>query len=73
MSRIYLFKDQKDYVYRLTNDNIININGTKGSGKTTSSLKYIDNDNYIVINCDRLFELPSNEKEEKVFLSKLKI
>lgn len=65
MSKIYLFKDQKDYVYRLTNDNIINIIGTKGSGKTTSSLKYIDNDNYIVINCDRLFELPSNEKEDK--------
>ena len=65
MSRIYLFKDQEDYVKDLTDDNIVNVIGTKGSGKTTSSLKYIDDDNYIVINCDRLFELPSTEKEDK--------
>lgn len=65
MSKIYLFKDQKDYIKELTNDNIVNVIGTKGSGKTTSSLKYIDDDNYIVINCDRLFELPSTEKEDK--------
>ena len=65
MNKIYLFKDQEDYIKKLTNDEIINIIGTKGSGKTTSSLKYIDNDDYIVINCDRLFELPSDEKEDK--------
>ena len=65
MSKIYLFKDQKDYIKDLTDDNIVNVIGTKGSGKTTSSLKYIDDDDYIVINCDRLFELPSNEKEDK--------
>ena len=62
---IKIFKDQKDFEIVLTNDNIINIIGTKGSGKTTLSFKYIDNDNYIVINCDRLLELPSNEKEDK--------
>ena len=55
MSKIYLFKDQEDYIKDLTDDNIINVIGTKGSGKTTSSLKYIDDDDYIVINCDRLF------------------
>ena len=65
MSKIYLFKDQEDYIKDLTDDNIINVIGTKGSGKTTSSLKYIDDDDYIVINCDRLFELPSTEKEDK--------
>ena len=65
MSKIYLFKDQEDYIKDLTNDNIVNVIGTKGSGKTTSSLQYIDDDDYIVINCDRLFELPSNEKEDK--------
>ena len=53
MNKIYLLKDKKDYVKKLTNDNIINIIGTKGSGKTTSSLKYIDDDNYIVIVSDR--------------------
>ena len=65
MSKIYLFKDQKDYIKDLTDDNIVNVIGTKGSGKTTLSLKYIDDDDYIVINCDRLFELPSTEKEDK--------
>ena len=65
MGKIYLFKDQEDYIKDLTNDDIINVVGTKGSGKTTSSLKYIDDDDYIVINCDRLFELPSTEKEDK--------
>ena len=65
MSKIYLFKDQEDYIKDLTDDNIINVIGTKGSGKTTSSLKYIDDDDYVVINCDRLFELPSTEKEDK--------
>ena len=65
MSKIYLFKNQEDYIKDLTNDNIVNVIGTKGSGKTTSSLQYIDDDDYIVINCDRLFELPSTEKEDK--------
>ena len=65
MNKIYLFKDQEDYIKDLTDDNIVNVIGTKGSGKTTSSLKYIDDDDYIVINCDRLFELPSTEKEDK--------
>ena len=60
-----LFRDQKDFKKILTDDHIINVIGTKGSGKTTSSLKYINDENYIVINCDRLLELPSNEKEDK--------
>ena len=65
MNKIYLFRDQEDYIKKLTDDDIVNVIGAKGSGKTTSSLKYIDDDDYIVINCDRLFELPSTEKEDK--------
>ena len=72
-NKIYLFKDQDDYVKKLTEDNILNIIGTKGSGKTTLSLKYIDDDDYIVINCDRLFELPSDEKEHKELVNIRKI
>lgn len=64
-SKIYLFKDQSDYDITLTNDEIVNVIGTKGSGKTTSTLKYINNNDYIVINCDRLLELPSEEVEDK--------
>lgn len=71
MKRISLFRDKEDYVKILTNDNVVNVIGTKGSGKTTSTLKYLSSDNYIVINCDRLFELPSNEKEDKE-LSKIR-
>jgi len=35
------FKDQDDYIKTLTSDNIINIIGIKGSGKTTTSISYI--------------------------------
>lgn len=65
MKRISLFRDKEDYVKVLTNDNVVNVIGTKGSGKTTSTLNYLNSDNCIIINCDRLFELPSNEKEDK--------
>ena len=64
VAKIYLFKDRDDYIKKLTSDNVVNIIGTKGSGKTTSSLKYINDDDYIVINCDRLFELPENNIRE---------
>jgi hypothetical protein len=65
MDKIKLFKDQNDFEKVLTDDNIINIIGSKGSGKTTSTIEYLDNDEYIVVNCDRLLELPSGEKEDK--------
>ena len=65
MSKIHLFKDQNDYIKKITDDNIINIIGLKGSGKTTTTKKYIDNNDYIVVNCDKLLELPSLEKEDK--------
>lgn len=68
-SKIYLFKDRCDYIKKLTDDNVINIIGAKGSGKTTTSLKYINDDNYIVINCDRLLELPKNNAYEDKELS----
>lgn len=65
MKRLSLFKDQEDFEKTLTEDKIINIIWTKGSGKTTTSLPYIENNGYIVVNCDRLFELPSDEQEDK--------
>lgn len=71
-SKIYLLKDRKDYVKKLTDDKIINIIGTKGSGKTTSANKYIDNDNYLVINCDRLYDMPTDNALEDDFLPKVK-
>lgn len=71
-SKIYLFRDRKDYIKKLTNDNVINVIGTKGSGKTTSTLKYINDDDYIVINCDRLFEMPTDKIIEDKYLTEIK-
>ena len=63
--KMKLFRDQEDIEKVLTNDNVVNVIWTKWSGKTTSSLKYIKDENYIVINCDRLLELPSDEEEDQ--------
>ena len=63
-SKIYLYKDRDDYVKKLTSDDVINIIGTKGSGKTYTSLKYTKDDNYIVINTDRLLSLPMDSIED---------
>ena len=65
MIKIRLLKDQKDFERILTDDKVINLIGTKGSGKTTSSLQYLKDDHYIVVNCDRLLELPCKEEEDK--------
>ena len=71
-SKLYLLKDRKDYIKKLTNDDVINVIGTKGSGKTTSTIKYINNDEYIVINCDRLYEMPTDKVVEDKYLAEIK-
>ncbi len=71
-AKIYLFKDQKDYEKKITDDDIVNVIGTKGSGKTTSTIKYINDENYIVVNCDRLLELPGDICREDIELSKIR-
>ena len=71
-AKIYLLKDRPDYIKKLSDDDIINAIGTKGSGKTTSANKYIYNDDYIVINCDRLYDMPTDSKIEDEFLPKVK-
>jgi len=53
-SRIYLFKDRNDYVKRISDDNIINITGSVGSGKSTYGKKYRNNSDYIVIGLDSI-------------------
>ena len=68
-SKIYYFIDRKDYVKNINSDNVINIIGTKGSGKTTNTLKYIGNDDFIVVNCDKLLDMPIDDIFEDKFLS----
>lgn len=72
-----LFIDKPDYKKVITKDNVINVIGTKGAGKTTLSNDYINNKEYIVINCDRLYSneestsaTKDSEKIKKMLLKK---
>jgi len=71
-SNLYMIRDRKDYIKKLTDDDVINVIGTKGSGKTTSTLKYINDDDYIVVNCDRLYDMPTDKIAEDKFLIEIK-
>ena len=71
-SKLYLIRDRKDYIKKLTDEDVINVIGTKGSGKTTSTLKYINDDDYIVVNCDRLYDMPTDEIVEDKYLIEIR-
>ena len=47
--------DKEPYIKNISNDKVINLTGESGSGKTTYSNKYFNNDNYIVIDTDLIF------------------
>lgn len=53
-SKIYLFKDKPDYIKKISDDDIINVTGSVGSGKSTYGRKYRNNPNYIVIGFDSI-------------------
>lgn len=58
------FIDKDPYIKDLTDDKVINITGESGSGKSYYAKKYINDDNYIVIDTDIVFsDKPSNNKE----------
>ena len=65
MKNISRFIDKDDYVKELTKDDVVNIIGSKGSGKTTSTIKYIDDDDYIVVNLDSLHNAPGSKERDK--------
>ena len=48
------FVDKEPYIKDITNDQVINITGESGSGKSTYTKKYIDDDKYIVIDTDEI-------------------
>lgn len=61
---ISLVVDKDPYIKKLTNDRVINITGESGSGKSYYSKKYLDDDNYIVIDTDIVFgDRESSNKE----------
>ena len=56
--------DKEPYFKKITDDNIINITGESGSGKSTYTKKYLNDSNYIVIDTDLIFkDTPINNKD----------
>ena len=72
MSKLSLLIDKKDYIKRIAEDDVVNIIGLKGSGKTTSVVEYLNDDSYIVVNCDALLELPENNRKEDKLLFEIR-
>lgn len=54
--KVNFFSDKSDISIRLTDDNIINITGMIGSGKSTMADKYRNDERYIVISLDCLYK-----------------
>ena len=52
---ISLYVDKEPYIKTITDDKIINITGESGSGKSYYTNKYLNDDNYIVIDTDIIF------------------
>ena len=46
---INLFIDKEPYIKEITNDNIINLTGQSGSGKSTYALNNLNTDDYLII------------------------
>ncbi len=63
-NKVHFFIDQTDIEILCTNDNIINITGMIGSGKTTLANQYRNNNNYIVISLDCLYRRSRQRKYE---------
>ena len=65
---ISLYVDKEPYIKELTSDNIINLTGQSGSGKTTYALEHFNNDDYVVIDTDDIFS--DNRYESAIGINK---
>ena len=52
---ISLYVDKGPYIKDLTNDNVINLTGQSGSGKTTFALNNFNTNEYLIIDTDEIF------------------
>lgn len=52
---ISMFVDKETYFKKISDDKVINITGESGSGKSSYTNKYLNDDNYIVIDTDLVF------------------
>lgn len=61
---ISLYVDKDPYIKNITEDKIINITGESGSGKSYYTNKYLNDDDYIVVDTDLIFgNKPTNNEE----------
>lgn len=67
------FVNKGPYIKDITQDKIINITGESGSGKSTYTKKYLNNEKYIVIDTDEIIkDTPTNNKDCLAFRKYLK-
>lgn len=67
------FVNKDPYIKDITQDKIINITGESGSGKSTYTKKYLNNEKYIVIDTDEIIkDTPTNNKDCLAFRKYLK-
>ncbi len=67
------FVNKDPYIKDITQDKIINITGESGSGKSTYTKKYLNNEKYIVIDTDEIIkDTPTNNKDCLAFRKFLK-
>ena len=65
------FIDKEPLKKEITKDKIINITGESGSGKSFYTNKYLNNDNYIVIDTDMIFNDKITNNEDILQIRKL--
>ena len=63
------FVDKEAYIKNITDDKIINVTGESGSGKSTFTQKYTNDDNYIVVDTDLIF---ANGEVNNKYISELR-
>ena len=56
--------DKEPYIKIITQDKIINLTGQSGSGKSTYARKFLNDDNYIIIDTDILMRNNYSDNEE---------
>lgn len=49
------FVDKKPYIKKITDDNIINLTGQSGSGKSYYAKEHFDNEEYVIVDTDEVF------------------
>ena len=61
-----IFKNKDDLEFIFTNDDIINITGMIGSGKTTLAKRVIDKKNYKLLSLDWMFGFSISNRPEEI-------